>query len=163
LNDLFQFKHRELDAAKRKAAASLQELSQLRQSLDSSMRESTARRVTHSRTPSTASIPEHDVLDVSMAQVDELLLQFQDSLHGLGTTAAVTPGGGLNASRKSHAASSTGGSTGFSHSNNDSPQLGLDGTGMSGLDVNAFLERYSDKLADMVGDKLLSRMSSTKS
>jgi hypothetical protein len=31
------------------------------------------------------------------------------------------------------------------------------------MDVNAFLERYSDKLADMVGDKLLSRMSSTKS
>jgi hypothetical protein len=30
------------------------------------------------------------------------------------------------------------------------------------IDVNAFLERYSEKLADLVGEKLLSRMSVTK-
>ena len=33
---------------------------------------------------------------------------------------------------------------------------------MSTNDMNAFLDRFSDKIADMVGEKVLSRMSSSK-
>lgn len=150
---------RELDAAKRKAAESLQELTNLRQSLDKSMRESVQQRSKHQRVPSTASIPENDVLDVSMAQVDELLLQFQDSLAGLGST---TGGGALmTGSRKSQGAPSSASSMlGFSRST-ESAQLSESGLG-SGVDVDAFLERYSERLADMVGEKLLSRMNASK-
>lgn len=102
----------------------------------------------HQRVPSTASIPENDVLNVSMAQVDELMLQFQDSFAGLGSTAAA----GVNASSRRSGASS---SLGFSQS---SEAL----FGESAENMNGFLERYSDKLADMVGEKIMTRMNSSK-
>jgi chromatin remodeling complex protein RSC6 len=155
--------HRELEVAKRKAAESFQELNNLRQSLDQSMRESTVLRNKnpHHRAPSTASIPEHDVLDVSMAEVTELVMQFQDSLQGLGSTAAGSTTGFVSGSRKSTAApTSTASVLGFSRST-DSAQVDMDPAAAS-IDVNAFLERYSEKLADLVGEKLLSRMSVTK-
>lgn len=146
----------------------------MRHSLDTSMRESVSRRSTHRpaqhqhhnhhRAPSTASIPENDVLDESMAQVDELLMQFQDSLQGLGG-ASLTPGGRRGTGAGATAASSTAGSLGLGLSRStagDSPHLDMDGTAVSGIDMNLFLERYSDKLADMVGEKLLSKLSTPR-
>eukprot|EP00428_Durinskia_dybowskii_P080178 CAMPEP_0170442950 /NCGR_PEP_ID=MMETSP0117_2-20130122/47712_1 /TAXON_ID=400756 /ORGANISM="Durinskia baltica, Strain CSIRO CS-38" /LENGTH=1362 /DNA_ID=CAMNT_0010703615 /DNA_START=33 /DNA_END=4119 /DNA_ORIENTATION=- len=127
---------RELEVAKRRAAESFQELSGLRHSLDKSMRESTVLRSrNHQRAPSTASIPEDDVLDVSMAQVDELMMQFQDSLMGRVTivgarrrrwdipAAVPVHNRKSSASAMGHSSSSSG--LGFSRST-DSAQMDVD-------------------------------------
>lgn len=139
-----------MELAKKRAAESYQELAGLRQCLDESIRESVAFAPSSQRTrpavasaSSTSSATEMDDahLDVSMAQVDQLLNQFQESFTGFGATANVESTGRpeLSFSRMSQSANM-----------DDSSAF------------DAFLERYSEKLVDMVGEKLISKMNAKR-
>lgn len=143
--------YRDLELAKKRAAESYQELAGLRQCLDESIRESVAFAPPSNRHPtrpavsasSTSSATETDDihLDVSMAQVDQLLNQFQESFTGFGATAhaETTARAELSFSRMSQSANM-----------DDSSAF------------DAFLERYSEKLVDMVGEKLISKMNAKR-
>ncbi len=140
---------RDLELAKKRAAESYQELAGLRQCLDESIRESVAFAPSSQPTrpavsaASTSSATEMDDahLDVSMAQVDQLMNQFQESFTGFGATANIESTGRpeLSFSRMSQSANM-----------DDSSAF------------DAFLERYSDKLVDMVGEKLISKMNAKR-
>ena len=135
--------------AKKRAAESYQELAGLRQYLDESIRGSAAfapssqpaRPAASASSTSSATEMDDAHLDVSMAQVDQLLNQFQESFTGFGATANIENTGRpeLSFSRMSQSANM-----------DDSSAF------------DAFLERYSDKLVDMVGEKLISKMNAKR-
>lgn len=142
-----------MEQAKQRAAESYQELLDLRQSLDQSIRESSAAPPVSASVRTGAGGPKQkpsrvegggnsnssdSSLNVSMAQVDQLMSQFRSSLTGMsGAGGAMTTGA--------------------------SQKFGLSGSGLdldtvNSLELNSFLERYSDRLVDLVGDKLVKKM-----
>lgn len=151
--------HRELEQAKQRAAESYQELLDLRQSLDQSMRQSSAvpsAAAHHKRTTArTANAAGHDdSLNVSMAQVDQLMSQFRSSLTGLSGISGGTASAGT--SRKSGFPASTTSGTELGFSGSTESRLDLDT--VNSLELNSFLERYSDRLVDLVGEKLVKKI-----
>lgn len=90
-----------------------------------------------------------------MAQVDLLMSQFRSSLTGLG---GLTAGASAGTSRKSAFPVSTTSGTELGFSGSTESRLDLDT--VNSLELNSFLERYSDRLVDLVGEKLIQKMNS---
>ena len=147
---------RDLELAKKKAAESYQELAGLRQCLDESIRESVSFAPKAAARPSLShSETDDSSLNASMAQVDQLLNQFQDSFTGLGGTMGTTET--TNSKRKSMGRSRQGGNElEFSHGSSQSANF------EDSAAFDAFLERYSEKLVDLVGEKLISKINSKR-
>lgn len=160
---------RELEATKAKAAASLQELMQIRSSLEASME---IDEVT-SPSPSPSIMEGQDVtksssalLRSSLLETDALLAKFRQSLSSfhdlpLQMTTASSSGG-------NHSALSTMTATKAGTTTQEGLMLGQNtsvgsnaSVGSGGRDdvaLAAFLEKYSDRLVEIVGEKILNKV-----
>ena len=114
------------------------------------------------------------VLNQSMAQVDKLILQFRDSMSGFSNTSNNFVGSNTTTSTGS-ALGTMNGSKGSTNAagddRNSSGILGFSRSAIQGVDsadpaasaeISAFLEKYSDKLVDLVGEKLISKINASK-
>lgn len=133
--------HSELERAKQQAASSYQELMSLRTNLEES--------VQFSHTPRDATSRRGGGVDLgrSMAETDQLLSMFRESFAQL----SETQGGRLGNNTSFH-----GGSSAFNHSRMS--VTGGGGGGGDSAEVTMILERYSERLVELVSDKMLSKL-----
>jgi hypothetical protein len=100
-----------------------------------------------------------DPLDASIAHVDELLGRFRASLlGGLASTSSYAH------THSTSAGSGGGGGGGGSNGDTSSGNYSADhlASTTATIEMNAFLAKYSDKLVDLVGEKLINKINSSK-